>query len=111
LKTNLNALCLNESFFQGRVVAQNFFLNAEHQSSTYGYAPSSRLGSMHRWLLFYESAALLVLPLMLESGKTNRTEPGHAIRRRTLQKPLLIDGGRGETIFFGRNDLPKAGTP
>ena len=86
------------------MVAQNFFLNAEHQSSTYGYVLSPRLGSMHRWLLCSKSAGLLIIPLLLESGKSARTEPRPTVRRRMIQKPILTDGGRGETISFGWND-------
>ena len=104
MKTNLNALRLNESFFQGRVVAQNFFLNAEHQSSTYGYVLSPRLGSMHRCLLFSKAATLLVLPSMMEFNKPARIEPRPTVKRRTVRKSSLIDGGRGETISFGWND-------
>ena len=104
MKTDLNALRLNESLFQGRLVAQKFFLNAEHQSSTYGYVLSPRLGSMHRCLLFSKSARLLILPLMLESNQSARTEPRPTVRSRTIQKPSRIDGGRGETISFGWND-------
>jgi hypothetical protein len=55
---------------------------------------------MHQWLLFSKSAKLLILPLMLESNKSARTEPRPTGRRRTIQKPPQIDGGRGETIFF-----------
>src|SRR5574344_1610375 len=59
---------------------------------------------MHRWLLYSKSATLLILSLMLDSGKSARTEPRPTVRRRTTQKPPLIDGGRGETISFGWND-------
>ena len=65
---------------------------------------SPRLGSMHRCLLFSKSARLLILPLMLESNKSARTEPRPTVRSRTIQKPSRIDGGRGETISFGWND-------
>jgi hypothetical protein len=66
---------------------------------------------MHQWLLYSKSAELLVLPLMLESSQSARTEPRPTLRRSTWQQPLIYDGGRGETIFFVRNDLPKAGPP
>ena len=59
---------------------------------------------MHRCLLFSKSARLLILPLMLESNQSARTEPRPTVRSRTIQKPSRIDGGRGETISFGWND-------
>ena len=59
---------------------------------------------MHRCLLFSKSARLLILPLMLESNKSARTEPRPTVKRRTVRKSSLIDGGRGETISFGWND-------
>ena len=41
---------------------------------------------------------------MLESNKSARTEPRPTVKRRTVRKSSLIDGGRGETISFGWND-------
>ena len=32
-------------------------------------------------------------------------------QKRILAAAGTIDGGRGETVFFTRNDLPQAGTP
>ena len=89
---------------QRSIEYKKILLHAEHQSSTYGCSLPPRLGLMLRCLLFSESAGLLVLSLMLEYSKNARTEPRPAVRRRILQKPLLIDGGRGETISFGCND-------
>ena len=83
---------------------KKILLHAKHQSSTYGCPLPPRLGSKHRGLLFSKSAGLLILPLMLESNKPARIEPKPTAKRRTVRKPLLIDGGRGETISFGWND-------
>ena len=78
---------------------------------------SRRTSKLHLWLpsvpaaglnvsmfAFSKSAGLLVLSLMLESNKSARTEPRPTVRRRMIQKPILTDGGRGETISFGWND-------
>ncbi len=83
---------------------KKILLHAKHQSSTYGCPLSPRLGSMHRWLRCSKSATLLVLPLMLEFNKPARIEPRPTVKRRTVRKSSLIDGGRGETISFGWND-------
>ena len=83
---------------------KKILLHAKHQSSTYGCPLPPRLGSMRQCLLFSKSAALLILPLMLESNKSARTEPRPTVRRRMIQKPILTDGGRGDTISFGWND-------
>ena len=93
-----------DALWKRSIEDKKILLNAEHQSSTYGCPLSPRLGSKHRCLRFSKSAALLVLPLMLKSYNPARTEPRPTVKRITVQKPALIDGGRGETISFGWND-------
>ena len=138
-KRSLTHFVWTDALLKRSVVGKKILLNAEHQTLHLWLcaAPTAGLDAlqdktcyqakdflkvsctllilrrdlMHRWLLFSKSAELLVLPLRLESSQSTRIEPGPTLRRRFIQQPIMNDGGRGETIFFVRNDLPKAGPP
>ena len=109
-KSSLTHFVWTDALLKRSIEDKKILLHAEHQSSTYDCP-------LPLWLGLMLLGAVVQINhiagsfMEVKSGQIWSNRIQTCQQKRILAAAGTIDGGRGETVFFTRNDLPQAGTP